>query len=251
MWSSYEFRTLTLDDGFAMGSSMMPQKKNPGPLELLRGRAGRAVGLHVGAMVLNKGLPSGYNRDFHEEKELIWRAFDMAIKSTEIIPALVRTTQINTKRMEELSTKNFGSATEIANYLVRVHDVPFRQAHHIVGSFVGEMTRQSRNLEGCEPDLLKHLHRNGVEKATIDDCHSMIDPRAIIKTYESFGGTGPKAVAAATGRLRERVSAARGRLAADLNKETSAYERCLRIARAAGANPQDTAAGLMKIIKTA
>lgn len=250
LWSSYEFRTLTLDDGFAMGSSMMPQKKNPGPLELLRGRAGRAVGLHVAGMTMLKGLPSGYNRDLHEEKELLWRSFDMAIQSSALVPSLIHSTRINTARMEELAHKNFGSATEIANYLVRIHAVPFRQAHHIVGSFVGEMNRQERNLEGCEPDLLAHLHRNGVPTATHDDCIQMIDPRAIVRSYESFGGTGPKAVAAASERLSHRLNVMKERLAYDQSVTDGAYERCLKIAARAGKDEPADSASLLALVKS-
>ena len=150
--------------------------------------------------------------------------------------------------MEELAHKNFGSATEIANYLVRVHDVPFRQAHHIVGSFVGEMSRQGRSLEGCEPDLLAHLQRNGVPTATADDCAQMIDPKAIVRSYESFGGTGPKAVAAASRNLQQRLSDERVRLASDKAQVEDAYKRCLHIARSAAHQPEETAAGLQRMI---
>ncbi len=100
LWSSWEFRTITLDDGFAMGSSMMPQKKNPGPLELMRGRAARMIGYSTAGMILMKGLPSGYNRDFHEEKELLVASLELVQRATDVIPPLVRTTTINTDRMK-------------------------------------------------------------------------------------------------------------------------------------------------------
>lgn len=249
MWSSYEFGTLVMDDGFAMGSSMMPQKKNPGPLELMRGRAGRLIGYHTAGMSMLKGLPSGYNRDFHEEKEILYRSYELATSASAIVPALVRTTTINTARMEQLAYKNFGSATEIANYLVRVHAVPFRQAHHIVGSFVGEMTRQGRNFEGCETDLLAHLKERGVANATDSDVRHMLEPKLIVQSYESYGGTGPKSVAAASVRLRERLTAMKASLAKDQQVADSAYERCLNIARSAGANPQKSGAELRKLIE--
>lgn len=132
-WSSWEFRSLTLDDGFAMGSSMMPQKKNPGALELLRGRAGRITGMLSAGMTMMKGLPSGYNRDFHEDKEILIHSCDLINRAIEVIPPLVESTTINAKRMEELAYANFANATELANYLVAKHNVPFRRAHDIVG----------------------------------------------------------------------------------------------------------------------
>jgi argininosuccinate lyase len=99
LWSSYEFQTIILDDGFAMGSSMMPQKKNPGMLELIRGRSGRVNGLANAAYTMMKGLPSGYNRDFHEDKEIMVEIMDLAIRMTETLPSLIMSTRINTKRM--------------------------------------------------------------------------------------------------------------------------------------------------------
>jgi argininosuccinate lyase len=87
LWSSREFQTITLDDGFAMGSSMMPQKKNPGMLELIRGRSGRVNGLANAALTMLKGLPSGYNRDFYEDKEITVEIFDLALRMTEVYPA--------------------------------------------------------------------------------------------------------------------------------------------------------------------
>ena len=83
-WSSYEYRTVTLDDGFAMGSSMMPQKKNPGPCELLRGRQGIMSGYATAGLTLLHGLPSGYSRDFHEEKELLFASCEMANRAAAI-----------------------------------------------------------------------------------------------------------------------------------------------------------------------
>jgi argininosuccinate lyase len=149
-WSSYEFRTLTLDDGFAMGSSMMPQKKNPGALELLRGRSGRINGLMVAGFTMMKGLPSGYNRDFHEDKEILVESLTIINKAIEVIPPLIKSTTINTERMNELAFENFANATELANYLVSKHNVPFREAHHIVGSLVGDLYRAKDNFKNFE-----------------------------------------------------------------------------------------------------
>merc|ERR1719265_3045024 len=104
----------------------MPQKKNPGPCELLRGRQGIMNGYLMGGLTMLHGLPSGYNRDFHEEKELLFASMRMAIRSASIVEPLVHSTTFNTQRMEELCDKNFMTATELANYLVDKHDVPFR-----------------------------------------------------------------------------------------------------------------------------
>ena len=146
LWSSWEFRTVTLDDGFAMGSSMMPQKKNPGPLELMRGRAGRMIGYSTSGMIMTKGLPSGYNRDFHEQKELLVASLELVNAAAEVVPPLIDTTTINTERMAEIAVANFANATELANYLVFKHKLPFRHAHDVVGTLVGRLNRAGKNF---------------------------------------------------------------------------------------------------------
>lgn len=227
LWSSYEFRTLTLDDGFAMGSSMMPQKKNPGSLELLRGRTGRINGLLVGGLTMMKGLPSGYNRDFHEEKELVFESLDFIRRAVEIVPALVQTTTINKERMRELTFCNFSTATELANYLVR-RNVPFRKAHHIVGSLVGDLTRAGQNFSNYAA-VQEHLTKNGLE-ATLEEIQSVLDGQIVMRTYNAQGGTGPEAVRAMLSQFNERLAELEADLAKDNERRRVGYELCLRIA---------------------
>lgn len=191
LWSSYEFQTITLDDGFAMGSSMMPQKKNPGMLELVRGRAGRVNGLANAALTLVKGLPSGYNRDFHEDKEIAVEIYDIAIRMTEALPSLIESTTLNLDRMASIAGKNFSTATELANYLVLVHNVPFREAHHIVGSLVGELYRKGENFENFDY-CFQHLKKNNIN-APAEDVKRVIDAKSVMMSYNAFGSTGPTA----------------------------------------------------------
>ncbi|MSP61786.1 MAG: argininosuccinate lyase [Myxococcales bacterium] len=231
-WSSYEFRTLTLDEGFAMGSSMMPQKKNPGTVELLRGRSGRMNGLLVAGLTMMKGLPSGYNRDFHEEKEILWEALDLVNRATEILPALLRSTTINKERMAELSYQNFATATELANYLVKSHNVPFRQAHHIVGSLVGDLYRRGENFSNFQA-CFDHLKASHIE-APEDEVRAVLDPKQVMMSYRSQGGTGPDAVKPMLASLGESLAGHRRRLALDQRRVTAAYEACRSIAREAG-----------------
>merc|ERR1719482_1892213 len=141
---------------------MMPQKKNPGPLELLRGRTGIINGYLMAALTMLHGLPSGYNRDFHEEKELLFAGLNMGIRATQIVNPLVETTTFNLERMADLCDKNFMTATELANYLVSDHDVPFRETHHIVGSLVGKLNREKSNLTNI-PAVMAHLAENGID----------------------------------------------------------------------------------------
>jgi len=233
LWSSYEFRTVTLDDGFAMGSSMMPQKKNPGTLELLRGRAGRTTGLLTAAHAMLKGLPSAYNRDFHEDKEILVSMLDIVNAATAIIPALVKSTTINLDRMAELPFENFATATELANYLVAKQKMPFRAAHHVVGSLVGELSRKGQNFKNFEY-CREHLKKNNIN-APDSEIRAVLDPKPVMQSYNSLGGTGPKAVQDMLNRMRASLEQHSGALKRDEVRVQSAYEACRRIA-AEGAN---------------
>jgi len=229
LWSSYEFRTLTMDDGFAMGSSMMPQKKNPGVCELLRGRAGRVNGLVMAGFTLMKGLPSAYNRDFHEDKEILVEALTLVNRATEIIAPLVESTTLNLDRMAELPHFNFSTATELANFLVVKHGMPFRTAHHVVGSLVGDLARAGKDFR--ERDVVfEHLEKHGVDDspAAID---AVLDPKSVMQSYNSLGGTGPKAVTAMLDKFVAELESHRRALNSDQVRVETAYEACRNIAK--------------------
>jgi len=248
LWSSWEFRTLTLDDGFAMGSSMMPQKKNPGALELLRGRAGRITGLLTAGMTMVKGLPSGYNRDFHEDKEILVESLSLINRAVEVIPPLIKSTKINLDRMAELPDANFSAATELANYLVLKHKVPFRQAHHIVGSLVGELSRAGQNFSNKD-FCFKHIESSGV-KAPRDEVDAVLDGKKIMMSYNSLGGTGPKAVQNMLNNFNAELTRQRSVLDADNKRVNTAFEAARGVARQALANGQ-TREGLQKLVAEA
>jgi argininosuccinate lyase len=245
LFSSYEYRTVSLDDGFAMGSSMMPQKKNPGSVELIRGRAGRMTGYLTAAFTMMKGLPSGYNRDFHEDKELLVSSMDLINNMVEVIPPLINSTTLNLKRMHELTYGNFATATEIANYLVLRHNVPFRQAHHVVGSLVGQLSRAGQNFSNTEA-CFEHLDKEGI-KAPREDILKLLDPKHVMLSYNSQGGTG----AVATGNMIKDFKAQsvqqRAELAVDTARVNNALIRARKIAQAASS--VKTTADLAKIVQ--
>jgi argininosuccinate lyase len=245
-WSSYEYRTVTLDDGFAMGSSMMPQKKNPGTLELLRGRAGIMNGYLQAGLTMVHGLPSGYNRDFHEEKELLFASCAMACRAAEIVPALVRTTTFNEARMRELCDRNFMTATELANFLVSDHGVPFRATHHIVGSLVGDLTRSGRDLRDVGR-VMAHLKAEGID-ADESRVRDVLDPQKVMMSYNSLGGTGPAAVEALLSDIRGRAEGHRGDLNADQSRVDDGFAACRSIAKACAGGAVKTAEDLSALI---
>jgi argininosuccinate lyase len=232
LWHSWEFQSIILDDGFAMGSSMMPQKKNPGMLELVRGRSGRVNGLANAALTMMKGLPSGYNRDFHEDKEITVEIFDIAIRMTETLPSLIQTTKMNYKRMAELAGKNFSTATELANYLVLVHNVPFREAHHIVGSLVGELYRKGENFDNFDY-CYAHLKKNNIV-APEQDVKKVLDAKEVMMNYNALGSTGPIATKATIKNLWAELESKQKELDADDKRVKNSYDSTRKIASLIG-----------------
>jgi argininosuccinate lyase len=232
IWCSYEFQAITLDDGFAMGSSMMPQKKNPGMLELMRGRAGRVQGYTDAAFTMMKGLHSGYNRDFHEDKEITIAIFDILNRVTEVLPPLIHSTKFNLGRMAELATKNFSAATEVANYLVRDHNVPFRQAHHIVGSLVGKLYRAGKNFDDFQT-CKEHMVESNI-KISDSDLKNALDPKHVMNAYKSLGGTAPEPTKKVLDNLSAKLKVLKKDVEADRKRVQVAFEAARTIANEIG-----------------
>lgn len=189
---TYEFDTMVLDDGFAMGSSMMPQKKNPGVLELVRGRTGKMYGILMHALTMMKGLPSGYNRDYHEVKTTQYDALKLANETVELLSGVLHTLTIKPDRMKYIVNQNFATATELANYLVRVHDIPFRLCHRIVGYVVKTLVDEGKNF--TDKERTKQLLAEKDILITDEDYDNHLDPEKVIVRYISQGGTAPKEV---------------------------------------------------------
>jgi argininosuccinate lyase len=186
-----------------------------------------------------------YNRDFHEDKELLVASLDMINNMVEVIPALVKSTTLNLPRMHELTYGNFATATELANYLVLRHNVPFRQAHHVVGSLVGNLSRAGQNFSNTEA-CFKHLDDAGI-KAPREDILKILDPKAVMLSYNSVGGTGAKATADMIQEFREDAARQRAALAADQARVDNALATARKIAQSAAG--VKTAADLDKLVK--
>ena len=191
-WTTYEFRIAALDDQFASGSSIMPQKKNADIAELTRGRTGRVIGALIDVLTNLKGLPMGYNRDLQEDKPPLWQALDVVKSCLAILPDMLGTTNFDTVRMEQLCDTNFIAATELANYLVSAHDIPFRQCHEIVGNVVGELSRSGNTFANW--DQTQHLlNKRGID-LEIDQLQQILDPVNTLQNNRSVGGTSPTEV---------------------------------------------------------
>jgi argininosuccinate lyase len=189
IYSSAEFGFVTLDDGYATGSSLMPQKKNPDTLELTRGKSGRLIGNLTGLLVTLKGLPSAYDKDLQEDKEPVFDSFDTLQQALPVMAGLIRTLQLRPARMAAQLESNM-LATDLADYLVR-KGLPFRQAHHLVGQVVVQAEQAGVELTGLSlADLQAISDWFGPDVAAILDFSASLAARAV------SGGTAPSAIRA-------------------------------------------------------
>ena len=191
-WTTYEFGVAVLDDAYSFGSSIMPQKKNPDIAELTRGRTGRVYGALLDLLTNLKGLPMGYNRDFQEDKPPLWEAFDIVKASLGLLPELLKTTDFKTERMAELANANFATATELANYLVKEHQISFRECHEIVGWLVGELVKHEKTFSDWE--LTQAFLKEKNIDIPISELKQILDAELAIQNNQSLGGTSPTEV---------------------------------------------------------
>lgn len=190
-WSSQEFQFIELDDSFATGSSIMPQKKNPDMAELIRGKTGRVYGNLMGLYTLLKGLPLAYNKDMQEDKEGLFDTVRTLEGSMDIFAGMVETMEVRTEKMAETTSKDFSNATELADYLA-VKGVPFREAHEIVGKLVLECIQNNKYLMDLSMQEFKEAN-----EAFEEDIYEVLKPETVVSRRNSEGGTGFEQVRAA------------------------------------------------------
>lgn len=191
-WSSYEFRMVVIHDSYSMGSSIMPQKKNPGIAELTRAKTGKVYGALIELLTTLKGLPMGYNRDLQDDKPPLWRALDVTQSCLSVVAGMLSTAEFQIDRMDELANANFATATELANFLVNEHDIPFRKCHEIVGGIVGDLVENGLTFAELE-ETQKLLVERDVE-IDISTLKEILDPKLAITKNKSLGGTSPAEV---------------------------------------------------------
>lgn len=188
MWCSWEFKFVELDDAYATGSSIMPQKKNPDVTELIRGKAGRVFGDLTALLTMMKGLPLAYDKDMQEDKEAIFDAVDtVKLCLTTVIP-MIATMKVNEKNMAEAGKKGFINATDMADYLVK-KGMPFRTAYKITGTLVAECVKENIGLEELPLERLKKA-----SELFDNDVYTAIDLMTCVTRRESEGGPAPEAV---------------------------------------------------------
>lgn len=200
LWSTNEFAYVEMDDAFATGSSIMPQKKNPDAAELIRGKTGRVYGHLVGLLTLMKGLPLAYNKDMQEDKEAVFDIVDTLEGCLSVFIPMLHTLEFDEQAMCQAAGYGFLTATDLADYLTR-QGVPFRQAHEIVGRLVLHCLKSDKDLHELE---LWEIRR--FAPGVGDEVKEVLRPEGSINSRNHPGGTGPKAVKCAIEAGRQRLA---------------------------------------------
>lgn len=189
LWCSAPFSFVRLSDGFTTGSSIMPQKKNPDAAELVRAKVGRITGDFMGLLMVMKGLPLAYAKDTQEDKEPVFDATEAATLSLAAMDGMIRDMTANTDKMRALAGAGFATATDLADWLVRVPRLPFRTAHHVTGRLVG-----MAEAKGCDLADLTLEEMQSVEAQIDASIFEVLTVESSLASRTSEGGTAPESV---------------------------------------------------------
>ena len=189
IWSSAQFKFIDLSDRFSTGSSIMPQKKNPDAAELVRAKIGRILGANIGLMTVMKGLPLAYSKDMQEDKEQVFDAADSLSLALCAMEGMIQDLTANKENLEFAAKSGFSTATDLADWLVRVLNLPFRDAHHVTGEIVSLAERSGRDLSELELKDMQSVHSDINE-----DVFKVLSVENSVKSRSSYGGTSPKEV---------------------------------------------------------
>jgi argininosuccinate lyase len=200
IWASQPFGFVTLPDQWSTGSSIMPQKRNPDAAELVRGHAGRILGCQTALLVTMKGLPLAYSKDMQDDKEPVFEAFDLLSLCIAAMTGMTAALTFRTDRMRALAESGFATATDLADWLVREADVPFREAHHITGRAVKVAEERGCGLADLPLDAL-----TAIDTRITAGVYSVLTVDASVASRTSLGGTAPV-------RVSEAIAAARAAL---------------------------------------
>jgi argininosuccinate lyase len=200
IWASQPFGFVKLPDTLSTGSSIMPQKRNPDAAELVRGHAGRVIGCATSLMITMKGLPLAYSKDMQDDKPPVFEAAGLIDLSLAAMAGMVADSGFDTARMRHAAEAGHATATDLADWLVRQADIPFREAHHITGAAVKLADEQGAALDGLSIGDLKAIDER-IDERVFD----ALSVDASVAARASYGGTAPQ-------RVRQQVAAAKQRL---------------------------------------
>ena len=198
IWNSDIFKLITINDKMLTGSSIMPQKKNPDPAELIRGRAGKNFGALQAMLTTMKGLPLSYYKDMQEDKSLVFESFDILLESIIITNELVKNLKPNKDRMNSLSREGYTTATDFADYLVQNNNLSFREAYKISAKLVNYAEKNNKKLDELSFVEVKKL-KNNLNK----DVMKVFNVRNSVNLKTSYGGTSTKNIKKMISKLKK------------------------------------------------
>jgi argininosuccinate lyase len=201
IWSSAQFRFVTLSDKFTTGSSIMPQKRNPDAAELIRAKIGRIIGALTSLLVVMKGLPLAYSKDMQEDKEVAFDALDSLSLALAAMTGMVGDLTVNREAMHAAASAGFSTATDVADWLVREANIPFRDAHHITGRVVAAAEAKGCGLEGLTIEDFK-----AIDERIDSRIHKVVTVEASVAARKSHGGTAPENVLAQAARWKSALT---------------------------------------------
>lgn len=201
IWSSAQFRFVSMSDKWSTGSSIMPQKRNPDAAELIRAKIGRILGATVALFTVMKGLPLAYSKDMQEDKEQVFDAADTLMLALAAMTGMLSDLTANRDRLEAAAGAGFSTATDLADWLVRELGLPFRDAHHVTGSLVALAEQGGVDL----PDLTL-AQMQSVHGQITDDVFNVLGVHNSVASRQSYGGTAPAQVRAQITRWKEKLA---------------------------------------------
>jgi argininosuccinate lyase len=200
IWSSAQFRFVKLSDKFTTGSSIMPQKRNPDAAELIRAKVGRIAGALVALVMVMKGLPMAFSKDMQEDKEPLFDAADSLALALAAMAGMARDMAPNVERLREAAGSGYSTATDLADWLVRVLGMPFRDAHHVTGRIVS-----LAEAAGCDLGELPLDKMREIEPRLTAAVYDVLSVEASSASRTSYGGTSPPRVREQVTRWQEKL----------------------------------------------
>ncbi len=200
VWMTPMFGFITLPDDLTTGSSIMPQKRNPDAAELVRAKTGRINGALIALTTVMKGLPLAYSKDMQEDKPPVFEAFDALDLAITSMTAMISAFRPNTEKMAAAAGAGFSTATDLADWLVRELNLPFRQAHHVTGAAVKRAEQLGLDLGQLSIEELKSL-----DERIHEGVYAVLTPQASCSSRQSYGGTAPDQVRARIADWRQRL----------------------------------------------
>ena len=200
IWSSSAYDLVKFPDTLSTGSSIMPQKKNPDSVELVRAKSGRIISYLINLLIVQKGLPTGYSKDLQEDKEPVFNAYDTIELLIDVMTEVIEKIKLNEKKMYELALKGHTTATDLADWMVKNLKISFREAHEKTGKLVLIAEGQNTYLHNLDIKTFKLI-----EPRINKSIYNLLSPENSVKNKKSFGGTAFSQVKSAIKRARKRI----------------------------------------------